>query len=81
MVWNLPKIQINNVELHYEEYGTGGAPMVFVHGFLASSNMWEDVYIAHLPGHYHVYAIDMRGHGQSHQIKHGCNVVQLADDV
>ncbi|MFC1550965.1 alpha/beta fold hydrolase [Candidatus Latescibacterota bacterium] len=77
----MPKIHINNVELHYEEYGTGGTPVVLVHGFLASSNMWRDYFIPHLYGSHRVYALDMRGHGQSSHVKQGCNVVQLADDV
>ena len=77
----MSKIQINNVELYYEEYGTGSIPIVFAHGFLVSSKMWHDLYISRLPAKYHAYAMDMRGHGQSNQIKHGCNLVQLADDV
>jgi len=77
----MPIVRINDVELHYEKFGNGGAPIVFVHGFLASSKMWQDFYIPNLPASYHAYAIDMRGHGQSHHIKHGCNVFQLADDV
>jgi pimeloyl-ACP methyl ester carboxylesterase len=43
--------------------------------------MWHDHYISRLPAKYHAYAMDMRGHGQSNQIKHGCNLVQLADDI
>ena len=77
----MPKLQINTVELHYEEHGTGAKPIIFVHGFLLSSTMWQDFYMAHLPEPYRAYAIDVRGHGQSHHIKQGCNLVQLADDV
>lgn len=77
----MPKIQINNVELHYEKYGMNGIPIVFVHGFLASSTMWHDYFIPHLPKKYRAFTIDMRGHGQSHRVKHGCNVKQLSDDV
>jgi 3-oxoadipate enol-lactonase len=78
----MPKIHINNIELHYEEHGIGAQPIVFIHGFLASSKMWYDFeYLSRLPDRYHAYAIDMRGHGQSHHVKQGCNLVQLADDV
>ena len=77
----MSKIKTNNVELYYEEHGSGSEPIVFVHGFLVSSKMWHDLYISRLPAKYHAYAMDMRGHGQSNQIKQGCNLVQLADDV
>jgi branched-chain amino acid transport system permease protein len=77
----MPTITVNDVELYYEERDTGTEPILFAHGFLLSSKMWQDLYVARLPEHYHAYAIDMRGHGRSHHIKHGCNLVQLADDV
>ena len=77
----MSKIKINNIELYYEEHGSGSEPIVFVHGFLVSLKMWHDRYISRLPAKYHAYAMDMRGHGQSNQIKQGCNLVQLADDV
>jgi pimeloyl-ACP methyl ester carboxylesterase len=77
----MPRISVNNVELYYEKHGAGAQPVVFVHGFLLSSRMWHDLYISRLPERYHAYAIDMRGHGQSHHVKDGCNLVQMADDV
>jgi pimeloyl-ACP methyl ester carboxylesterase len=77
----MPSIAVNDVELYYEERETGAEPIIFAHGFLLSSKMWQDLYIARLPEHYHAYTIDMRGHGRSHHIKQGCNLVQMADDV
>jgi 3-oxoadipate enol-lactonase len=77
----MSKIKINNVDLYFEEHGSGSEPVVFVHGFLVSSKMWHDHYVSRLPAKYHAYAMDMRGHGQSNQIKHGCNLLQLADDL
>ncbi|MFC1651172.1 alpha/beta fold hydrolase [Candidatus Latescibacterota bacterium] len=77
----MPEIRINNVELHYDEFGSGGKPIIFAHGFLASSKMWQNYFIPHLPDSFHAYAIDMRGHGKSNHIDYGCNVAQLADDV
>ena len=77
----MSKVQINNVELYYKEHGTGVKHIVFIHGFLSSSNMWKNFYLSHLHEKYHAYAVDVRGHGRSHHIKQGCNLIQLADDV
>ena len=77
----MPTIRINDVDLHYEEHGSGPEPIVFEHGFLLSSKIWQEWYFPRLPDEYHAYALDLRGHGGSHRVKHGCNLVQLADDL
>lgn len=77
----MPKISINNIELHYNQYGNGKGVVILLHGFLSSSRMWEDDYIHDLMKTYTVYTIDMRGHGNSHNVKSGCNLFQMADDV
>ena len=74
---DMPKMLIDDVELYYEQRGTGGLPIIFVHGFLASSKMWHDNYVAHLPSAFCAYTIDMRGHGQSRHFKRGCHVLNL----
>ncbi|MFC1535392.1 alpha/beta fold hydrolase [Thermodesulfobacteriota bacterium] len=74
-------IQVNHIELYYEEYGDGSVPIVFGHGFLSSLQMWKHLFIDYMPNSYHAYAWDMRGHGRSCHIKQGCNIIQLADDL
>ena len=77
----MPKIEINNIELYYEEYGDGEEAVILLHGFLSSSKMWADSYVPDLTKRYKVYAIDVRGHGNSNRVKDGCNLQQMADDI
>ena len=77
----MPKIELNHIELHYEEYGNGEEVIILLHGFLSSSNMWKSNYVPELVKRYKVYTLDLRGHGHSNQVKSGCNVQQMADDV
>ena len=77
----MPKIELNSIELYYEEYGNGEEVVILLHGFLSSSKMWTNNYIPDLMKRYKVYTIDVRGHGNSNGIKNGCNLQQMADDI
>jgi pimeloyl-ACP methyl ester carboxylesterase len=77
----MPYIGVKGGELYYEEHGEGPQPVLFVHGFLGSSETWRDGYMARLPEQYCSYAIDVRGHGRSSKLEAGCNLPQLADDI
>ena len=77
----MPRIELNNIELYYEEYGNGEEAVILLHGFLSSSRMWANNYVPDLMKRYKVYAIDVRGHGNSNKVKIGCNLQQMADDI
>ena len=58
-------IEVNGTLLHYQEYGTAGhRPMLCVHGGQAHSHWFDFVAPGFTPDH-HVYAHDLRGHGDS----------------
>src|SRR4051794_8664007 len=58
-------VQVNGVKLHYLDYGTAGRPpMVCVHGGQAHAH-WFDFVAPGLTPDFHVYALDLRGHGNS----------------
>ena len=58
-------IEVNGTRLHYQEYGTAGhRPMLCVHGGQAHSHWFDFVAPGFTPDH-HVYAHDLRGHGDS----------------
>jgi len=59
----MPKAKINGINLYYEVFG-GGYPLVFLHGFTATSAMWKPQLPA-LSQNYKVVIYDARGHGQS----------------
>ena len=51
-------------ELHVDDGGNGGVPVVFVHSFAGSSAHWA-AQLAHLRGSRRAVALDLRGHGAS----------------
>lgn len=56
-------IQLNNIQIHYEEYGIGH-PLVLLHGFGGCSQNWHP-FIDQLSERYRLILVDLRGHGYS----------------
>jgi len=56
-------VKVNNVEIHYVELGKG-YPVILVHGWMGWGTYWRNI-IPALSKRYHVYAIDLIGHGLS----------------
>ena len=58
-------VMLNGLRFHYREWGQDGAPpLVLLHGFSAHSRLW-DPFARAMAGHYHLFALDQRGHGES----------------
>jgi 3-oxoadipate enol-lactonase len=75
------KININNTTINYVERGLPqGIPIVFIHGFPFSHEMWEPQMHA-LPNSFRVIAYDVRGHGAS-DVGEGQYTIELfVDDL
>jgi len=59
------------LRLHYLDWGNDkGQPMLLLHGFMAHAHVW-DYFAVHFQSHYHVIALDQRGHGESQWSKDG----------
>lgn len=56
-------VQINNIEMYYEDYGVG-KPLVLLHGFGGCVQNWYP-FIVDLSEHYRLLVVDLRGHGYS----------------
>ncbi|RKH35253.1 alpha/beta hydrolase [Corallococcus praedator] len=56
-------VQINDIEMYYEEYGVG-KPLVLLHGFGGCSQNWHP-FTAKLSERHRLIVVDMRGHGYS----------------
>jgi pimeloyl-ACP methyl ester carboxylesterase len=56
-------VQINNLELYYEEFGAG-KPLVLLHGFGGCTQNWHP-FTALLSARYRLIVVDLRGHGYS----------------
>ncbi len=54
----------DSLELHLLRWSEEGTPLLLVHGFGNEAHIWDDFAPAIAPS-YQVYAIDLRGHGES----------------
>ena len=60
----IPRIKVNDTELHYEDTGGSGEPIVFSHGLLWNVALFA-AQMAALKDRYRCIAYDHRGQGQS----------------
>ena len=71
---------VNGLRLHLLDWGGGDrTPLVLLHGFTGNAHAWDTLSIALQP-HYHVYAIDQRGHGDSDPAE-VYNAIVVFDDI
>ena len=59
----MPYFQLSDIELYYEQYGSG-TNLALLHGFSLNSLMWEP-YREFLEDRFQVIAVDLRGFGKS----------------
>jgi len=58
-------LEVDGLCLHYLDWGNDKQqPMLLLHGFLAHAHVWDD-FALNFRSHYHVIALDQRGHGES----------------
>ncbi|MBQ5444249.1 MAG: alpha/beta hydrolase [Erysipelotrichaceae bacterium] len=57
-------IQIDQIDLHYEEYGDAGRSVLLLHGWGQNTEMMAFIG-EFLKSHFHVYNLDLPGFGQS----------------
>jgi pimeloyl-ACP methyl ester carboxylesterase len=58
---NMPKIRVGDIEIHYQEAGSG-FPLILVHGLNGDLTGWALV-LPEFSKHYRTIALDVRGHG------------------
>ncbi|WP_096186387.1 intracellular short-chain-length polyhydroxyalkanoate depolymerase [Evansella halocellulosilytica] len=65
MFREIKKLELSNGEtLAYRESGQGNDAIILIHGNMASSQHW-DILVEHINPNFKVYAIDLRGYGES----------------
>jgi non-heme chloroperoxidase len=69
-----------NIELYYEDHGSG-KPVVLIHGYPLSGASWEKQVPALLDEGYRVITYDRRGFGKSSQPTEGYNYDTFAEDL
>jgi pimeloyl-ACP methyl ester carboxylesterase len=68
-------------QLHVDDGGEGGLPVMFVHSFAGSASHWK-AQLAHLRKKRRAIAFDLRGHGKSAPPENGdYGVASLASDI
>ena len=69
-----------NIDIYYEDYGSG-KPVVLIHGWPLSSSSWEKQIPSLIEAGYRVIAYDRRGFGHSSKPAFGYNYDTLAEDL
>ena len=76
----MPKVLVNNVEIHYDEFGEGEETLAFSHGFLMNNTMFKGQ-IDTFKANFRCIAFDHRGHGQSEVTTNGYELDNLVTDA
>ncbi|MGA3168306.1 MAG: alpha/beta hydrolase [Terriglobia bacterium] len=77
---NVAKENSGNVDLYYEDHGTG-KPVILIHGWPLSGASWEKQVAALLDAGHRVITYDRRGFGRSSQPSTGYNYDTFAEDL
>ena len=77
---NVGKENSGNIELYYEDHGSG-QPVVLIHGYPLSGASWEKQVPALLAAGHRVITYDRRGFGKSSQPTTGYNYDTFAEDL
>jgi len=75
----MTKIHIDNVQLVYDDAGSG-PPVILLHGYPFSRSMWS-AQVAALRENYRVITPDLRGHGHSDSLAGAASMNTMARDV
>jgi pimeloyl-ACP methyl ester carboxylesterase len=73
-------LTLSDVTIHYVEIGGDGPPLVVLHGIGMDWRVWQSV-SKRLADSFHLFAFDLRGHGQSGKPEHGYGLANYASDV
>ena len=75
----MAKTRINNIEIAYDDTGSGPA-VVLVHGYPFNRSLWTEQ-VSALADRYRVVALDLRGHGESEASTGASTMKLMAQDI
>lgn len=73
-------IETVDARIHCVEIPGNGPPLLLVHGIGMDWRVWQAVSRRLFP-HFHLYLMDLRGHGQSSKPDHGYTLAHYAADI
>jgi pimeloyl-ACP methyl ester carboxylesterase len=76
----MPTMSINGARIYYENAGAGPETIVFAHGLLCNTRLF-DHQVAALKDRYRCIAFDFRGQGQSEVTRSGYDMDTLTEDA
>lgn len=74
-------IEVNGLSMYYESYGTGGVPLVLLHGAFSSIHNSFGGLVAPLSANRRVIGFDLQGHGRTADIDRPMTHDNLVSDV
>jgi pimeloyl-ACP methyl ester carboxylesterase len=73
-------VELNNVRIHFIEGPAFGQPILFLHGLTDSVDSYMFL-MTNLLESYHVYVLDLRGHGLTMHVPNAYRIKDYAQDV
>jgi pimeloyl-ACP methyl ester carboxylesterase len=74
------KFDASHASIHYVEGPHNGPPLILLHGLTRDWTSFSVLFPQLVP-RFHVFALDLRGHGESGRVKHGYRIAEFAQDV
>jgi pimeloyl-ACP methyl ester carboxylesterase len=71
---------VNGLSLYYEEHGSGGVPLILIHGGFGAAELYGPIVPA-LAEQRRVIAVDLQGHGHTADIDRPLRPEDMADDI
>ena len=73
-------LEVNDIELHYRDWGGSGQDIILLHGLASTSRIWDFV-APILSDKFRVIALDLRGHGLSSKPSTGYDFKSILEDI
>lgn len=73
-------LEVNNLQIHYKEYGHGEKTLIFVHGWGCDLNAWQYQF-SHFKNQYRLVFIDLPGYGKSDKPNRQYSIDLFAESV
>lgn len=74
------KFASSTIEVNYAEGYDNGPPLLFIHGLGGRWSVWQSI-MDQFAENWHVYAIDLRGHGDSGRVPGGYGFADYSTEV